>query len=58
MPEIKTYTLDQLSTMLSWNKHALKVVARKMDIDPAEPIEEEDAAALAARLKRPWPVEK
>jgi hypothetical protein len=58
MPEIKTYTLDQLSTMLSWNKHALKVVARKMDIDPAEPIEEEDAAALAARLKRPWPSEE
>jgi len=51
----RTYTLEELEKLLSWNKHALKVVARKMDIDPDEPIEEEDAAALAEKLKRPWP---
>jgi len=58
MSESKTYTLDQLSTMLNWHKAAIKVTLRKMDIDPDLPIEEEDAAALAERLRKAWPVGK
>jgi len=55
MSDEKTYTLEELSQLLKWNKHALKVVARKLDIDPDEPIEDIDAAAIAERIKRQWP---
>jgi len=58
MSESKTYTLDQLSTMLNWHKAAIKVILRKMDVDPDLPIEEEDAEALAEKLRKPWPVGK
>ena len=57
MSDNKTYTLDEVAELLSWHKSALKVMLRKMNIDPDEPIEEEDAAALAARLKKAWPPE-
>ncbi len=52
---MNTYTLDELSTLINWHAAALKVIARKLNIDPNEPIEEEDAAAIAAKVKRPWP---
>lgn len=55
MSEQKTYTLHELAELINWHEAALKVIARKMNIDPSEPIEEEDAAALAAKVKRPWP---
>lgn len=51
----KTYTLDELANLLKWHKAAIKVIFRKMNVDPDEPIEEEDAAALAVRLKKEWP---
>ena len=54
----KTYTLEQLSEMLNWHKAALKVTLRKMNIDPDIPIEYEDAAAVAERLRKAWPVGK
>lgn len=53
----RTYTLDELSELVSWHKAAIKVILRKMNIDPDEPIEEVDAAALAAKLRKPWPAE-
>lgn len=54
---MNTYTLDELSELLNWHRAALKVMLRKMNIDPDEPIEEEDASAVAARLKKKWPPE-
>ena len=51
-----TYTLDELSKKLNWHAQSLKVILRKMDIDPNEPIEDEDCAAVAAKLKKAWPV--
>lgn len=51
----KTHTIEELSELLNWHKAALKVVLRKMNIDPDEPIEDEDAEAVAAKLKRKWP---
>ena len=51
-----TYTLDELSTKLNWHTQSLKVILRKMNIDPSEPIEDEDCAAVAAKLKKAWPV--
>jgi len=44
--------------MLNWHKAAIKVILRKMDVDPDLPIEEEDAEALAEKLRKPWPVGK
>jgi len=54
----KTYTLEQLSEMLNWHKSALKVILRKMNIDPDIPIEDEDAAAVAEKLRKAWPIGK
>jgi hypothetical protein len=53
---MKTYTLDELSEKLNWHKSALKVILRKMNIDPDEPIEDEDCAAVAEKLRKAWPV--
>jgi len=58
MSEPKTYTLEKLAKLLTWNKHALKVVARKLNIDPTIPIEDIDAEAIAKKLKREWPPEE
>ena len=58
MSEQKTYTLEELSKLLTWHKHALKVIARKMNIDPSIPIEEADAEAIAKKLKKEWPPEE
>jgi hypothetical protein len=58
MSNSKTYTLDQLSEKLNWHRSALKVILRKMNVDPEVPIEEEDAAAVAEKLKKAWPVGK
>lgn len=55
--EAKTYSLDELADLLKWHKAAIKVILRKMNIDPDEPIEEIDAAALAAKLRKTWPAE-
>lgn len=55
--EERVFTLDELAGLLSWHKAALKVMLRKMNVDPDEPVEEIDAAALAERLKKPWPPE-
>lgn len=52
---MKTYTLDELAGLLNWHQAALKVILRKANIDPNEPIEEEDAAFVADKLKRKWP---
>jgi hypothetical protein len=57
MSEPQTYTLEELAKLLTWNKHALKVVARKLNIDPNLPIEDIDAEAIADKLKRQWPPE-
>jgi len=51
----RTYTIAELSELINWHEASLKVMARKMNIDPSEPIEEEDAAALAKKVRRPWP---
>jgi antitoxin component HigA of HigAB toxin-antitoxin module len=53
---MRTYTLDELSIKLNWHAQALKVILRKMNIDPDEPIEDEDCAAVAAQLRKAWPV--
>ena len=52
---MKTYTLHELAELIKWNPSAIKVIARKLNIDPDEPIEEEDAAAIAKRVRRAWP---
>ena len=55
MSEPKTYTLEELANLLNWHKAALKVIARKLNIDPTIPIEDIDAEAIAEKIKRPWP---
>jgi hypothetical protein len=56
--EERTYTIQELAELIRWNPAAIKVIARKLNIDPAEPIEEEDAAAIAKRVRRAWPPER
>lgn len=59
MSEIeKTYTLEQLSEKLNWHKSSLRVILIKMNVDPDIAIEEEDAAAVAEKLRKAWPVGK
>ena len=54
----KTYTLDELSDLLGFHKAKVKVVLRKLFIDPDELIEEEDAELAAQKFRRPWPPEE
>jgi hypothetical protein len=55
MSEPKTYSLENLSELFSFNKNYIKMILRKMNIDSSLPVEEEDVVSLAKMLKRPWP---
>lgn len=51
---MKTYTLQEVADKVRFHKAMVKVVAIKLHIDPNVPIEEEDAIAIATKLKRKW----
>ena len=51
----KTYSLEELSDKVNFNKAFVKVVLRQIDIAAGEPISELDASRVAEKLKRAWP---
>lgn len=52
---MKTYTLDEIAKILKWHKAAIKASLSKMGVDIKKPISEQDAQALAIRMRKTWP---
>jgi hypothetical protein len=50
-----TYDLKQLCELLHWNPAHCKVILRQLGADPTQPIDEETAAKVAGKIRRPWP---
>ncbi len=50
-----TYDLKELSRLLGWNPAHCKVIVKQLGADPGEPIGEEIAAQVAAKIRRAWP---
>ncbi len=50
-----TYELNQLCKILNWNPAHCKVILKQLGADPSQPIDEETAAKVAGRIRRPWP---
>ena len=51
----QTYELREFAKLLGWNPAHCKVIIKQLGKDPAAPIDEETAAAVAKRVRRPWP---
>ncbi len=52
----QSYQLDELSSLLKFSSAYLKMLLRKQEgYKPGEPISPEMAAAVAAKVNRPWP---
>ena len=51
----QTYELKELSRLLSWNPAHCKVILKQLGKDPMQPIDEQTAASVAKRIRRPWP---
>ena len=51
----KTYSVEELAKAIKFNLAYCKMNLRRMGVDPASPIDEDTAAALAKRVSRPWP---
>jgi hypothetical protein len=50
-----TYNLKELAKLLSWNPAHCKVILKQLGADPAGPIDDETAAKVAGKIRRPWP---
>jgi hypothetical protein len=50
-----TYELRQLAKLLNWNPAHCKVILKQLGADPAKPIDEDTAARVAGKIRRPWP---
>ena len=50
-----TYELRQLAKLLNWNPAHCKVILKQLGADPAQPIDEDTAARVAGKIRRPWP---
>jgi hypothetical protein len=56
MPVTETkYELKELAKLLGWNPAHCKVIVKQLGKDPTQPIDEETAAKVAGRIRRPWP---
>jgi hypothetical protein len=50
-----TYGLRELAKLLNWNPAHCKVILKQLGADPTQPIDEETAARVAEKIRRPWP---
>ena len=50
-----TYDLKGLAKLLNWNPAHCKVILKQLGADPAGPIDEDTAAKVAGKIRRPWP---
>lgn len=55
---MKTYTIDELAKLLNWHPASIKAFLRNMKVNLEEPISEQNAEALARRLRKEWPPSK
>lgn len=53
----QTYELKELSKLLNYNSAFIKMLLKRMGMDPNDPITEETAKELADKLSREWPPE-
>ncbi|MEM8609818.1 MAG: hypothetical protein AAGF92_22165 [Myxococcota bacterium] len=51
----KTYELKELAGLLNFHPAHCKVMVKQYGADPTGPIDEEVAAKVAKRVRRPWP---
>ena len=51
----ETYDLRELAKLLNWNAAHCKVILKQLGADPAKPIDNETAARVADKIRRPWP---
>ena len=51
----ETYELRELAKLLNWNPAHCKVILKQLGADPAGPIDDETAAKVAGKIRRPWP---
>ncbi len=51
----ETYGLKELAKLLNWNAAHCKVILKQLGADPAQPIDEDTAAKVAGKIRRPWP---
>jgi len=50
-----TYDLRELAKLLNWNPAHCKVILKQLGADPSGPIDEDTAAKVASKIRRPWP---
>jgi len=50
----ETYDLRELAKLLNWNPAHCKVILKQLGADPAGPIDDETAAKVAGKIRRPW----
>jgi len=55
MVSTETYDLKQLAKLLNWNPAHCKVILKQLGADPAQPIDDQTAAKVADKIRRPWP---
>jgi len=51
----ETYQLRELAKLLNWNPAHCKVILKQLGADPAQPIDQQTAAKVADKIRRPWP---
>jgi hypothetical protein len=51
----ETYGLRELAKLLNWNPAHCKVILKQLGADPAKPIDQDTAAKVASKIRRPWP---
>ncbi|MGB8221222.1 MAG: hypothetical protein WCF10_01485 [Polyangiales bacterium] len=51
----ETYELRELAKLLNWNSAHCKVILKQLGADPSKPIDNETAAKVADKIRRPWP---
>ena len=55
MVSTETYDLRELAKLLNWNSAHCKVILNQLGADPSKPIDNETAAKVADKIRRPWP---
>ena len=51
----KTYELKELAQLLQFHPAHCKVMVKQYGADPMQPIDEDVAAKVSKRVRRPWP---
>jgi len=55
MASTETYNLEELAKLLNWTPAHCKVILKQLGADPTQPIDNETAAKVADKIRRPWP---